>query len=109
MEPSPSSPTASGAALTSPGMQLKSAPYGRLAGGASVLSTLTMSAPPPTTPAAPVAASSISGTPTSGAIAPPPRLDYFAMSWSWHMLMLSGTTLTPVTRDLTSSCVVATL
>ena len=77
-----SSPIALGAVPTSPGMRLKNAPCGRLAGGVSVPSTPTMSAPPPTTPAAPIAALSTLGTLTSGAIALPPQLAYSATSWS---------------------------
>ena len=82
MGPSPSSHIVSGAVLTNQGMRLKNALCGRLAGGASALSTLTMSAPPPTIPAAPTAALFTLGTPTLGAIAPLPQPVYSATSWS---------------------------
>ena len=104
----PSFPIALDAALMSLGMRLKSAPYRRPVGGVSVPSMLMTSAPPLITPAAPIAALSTSGTPTSGVTALPPQLVYSAMSWNWHMLTLSGIMLTCVTRGLTSSCVVAT-
>ena len=108
MEPSPSFLIASGAALMSLGAQLRNAPCGRLVGGALAPNMPMMSAPLPTTPAAPIAALSTSGTPTSGATAPPPRLVYSIMSWNWRMLTLSGTMLILVTKVLMSSCVVAT-
>ena len=106
--PNPSSPIALGAALTSLGTRLKNVPCGRLVGGISAPSMLTTSAPPLIIPVVLIAALSILGTPTSGVIALPPQLVYSAMSWSWHTLMLSGITLTHVTRDLTFSCMVAT-
>ena len=109
MEPSPSSPIASGAVPMNPVMQSKNAHYGRPASGALAPSTLMMSAPPPTIPVAPIAASSTLDTPTSEATALPPRLVYSVMSWGWHTLTLSGITLTLVMKGLMFSCMVATL
>jgi len=87
---------------------LRSAPFGRHAAGASALSMLTMNVLPPTTPVQLTAALSTLGTLTLAVIVRQPQPDYFVTSWRLHMRRQSGTTLTPATRDLTSSCVVAT-
>ena len=70
--------TASGAIRMYPVTGLRSAPFGRHAAGASVLSTLTTSVPPPITPAQLTAASFTLGTPILVAIVRQPRLDIFA-------------------------------
>ena len=58
----------------------RSALYGRHVVGASVLSTLTTSAPPPTIPVQPIAASFILGILTLAVTAQQPQLDYFVTS-----------------------------
>ena len=104
----PSFLIALGAALMNPGMQLKNAPCGRPVSGVLAPNMLTTSAPPPIILAVPIAVLATLGTPTSGVIALPLQLVYSAMSWNWHMLMLSRTMLTLVTRALMFSCMVAT-
>jgi len=59
---------------------LRSAPFGRHAAGASVLSTLTMSAPPPTIPVQLIVALSTLGTLTLAATVQQPQPDYFITS-----------------------------
>jgi len=90
-------------------MGSRNAPFGRRVVGVSALSTLTMSAPPPTTPVQLTVASSTLDTPILVAIVRRLWLDIFATNWRLHMPKQSGTTLTPVMKGLTFSCVAATL
>ena len=90
-------------------MLLKNVPYRRLASSASAPSTLTMSVPPPTTPAIATTTSSTLGTLTLAVTALLPLLVYSVMSWRWHTSTQSGTMLTLVMKDLMFSCMVATL
>ena len=63
-----------------PVMELKNAPFGRLAVGVLVLNMLTMIALPLTLPAQLTTASSTLGTPTSAVIVWRPQPDYFVTS-----------------------------
>jgi len=88
---------------------LRSALFGRHAVGVLVLSMLMTNAPPPITLALLIGVLSILDTPTLAVTVRQLQPDFFVTNWRLHMRMQSGTTLTPVMKGLTFSCVVATL
>jgi len=94
-------------------MGLKNVPSRRLATGASVLSMLTTIAPPPTLLVQLTAALSHLGILTLAVIVWRPQPDYSVTSWKYPgqpaTRTQSGTMLTLAMKDLTSSCMVATL
>jgi len=94
-------------------MELKNAPFGRLAIGVLALNMLMTIAPPLTLPVQLTAALSTLNIPTLAVTVQQPQLDYSAMSWKscGHTATRtqSGTMLTCAMKGPTSSCMVATL